>query len=551
MRYLILGPVKVVDGGRTVVLAGRRRTILGVLLANAGQVVSLDDLVDAIWDDDPPATARRQIQNDVSTLRRMLSDGTARETIVTDGPGYRTRTCSGELDAQVFAELAAEGVDLARRGEPAAAAGKLHSALRLWRGPALLGLSGRAVEAVAVRLEEQRLAVTEDCLDLELGLGGHRQVVGELAELVAAHPLRERLVGQLMLALHGSGRQSDALAAYERLRAQLADEMGLDPGAALQQLHTAILRYDRAFAPWAASTVAPAIPAQLPTDVPGFTGRNDHLRCLDDLLAERAGRSANAVPVAAITGPGGVGKTALAVHWGHRVRDQFPDGQLYVDLRGFAEDEPPVRPNEALAHLLLSLGEPAERIPADVQTAAGRYRTLLAGRRVLVVLDNAASADQVRPLLPAGSGCMVLATSRDRLTGLLALDGATSLTVDALRPDESHTLLRTILGPARIAAEPAATAELARICSHLPLTLRVVATDLVCRPWPSITGYLAALHDRTNQAWWTRVAPVQKSSRTTVIDTSWVTQENPGTFNPFTLSGNRAVPATMPSSLIG
>jgi tetratricopeptide (TPR) repeat protein len=227
--------------------------------------------------------------------------------------------------------------------------------------------------------------------------------------------------------------------------------------------------------------------------VPGFTGRADHLRRLDELLTRRGGRAANAVVISAIAGMGGVGKTALAVHWGHRVRGHFPDGQLYVNLRGYAVDAPPVRPLEALVHLLRSLGETAERVPADVQTAAGRYRSLLADRRMLVVLDNAVNTDQVRPLLPAGSGCLVLVTSRDRLTGLLARDGADGLTLDVLRPDEAHALLAAILGPDRVAAEPAATAELARICSHLPLALRVAAANLVGHPWPSIADFVASL----------------------------------------------------------
>jgi DNA-binding SARP family transcriptional activator/tetratricopeptide (TPR) repeat protein len=502
VRFLILGPLNVIDGDREIVLTGRRRTVLAVLLANAGQVVPLEYLVDAVWDDGPPATARRQIQNDISAMRRVLSGGGVRETaIVSDGRGYRIRPDPGELDAQVFADQVTEALELAGRGEPAAAAAGLRSALRLWRGPALLGLPGHAVEAAAVRLEEQRLAAVEVCFDLELGLGKQRELVGELAELVAAHPLRERLVGQLMLALHGSGRQSEALVAYDRLRTQLADELGLAPGTPLQELHGAILRNDpavdpRSEAPMTAGdgAAAPAAPAQLPADVPGFTGRADHLRRLDELLPEHGGRAANAVVISAIAGMAGVGKTALAVHWGHQVRDHFPDGQLYINLRGFAADAPPVRAVEALTHLLRSLGEPAERIPADVQTAAGRYRSLLADRQVLVVLDNAANADQVRPLLPASPGCVVLVTSRDRLTGLLARDGAGSLSLDVLTPDEAHRLLATILGPDRVAAEPAATAQLARICSYLPLALRVAAANLASHPWPGIADYVAALH---------------------------------------------------------
>lgn len=503
MRFLILGPVKVVDGDRTIVLTGRRKaTALAVLLANAGQVVPRDYLVDAVWDDAPPTTARRQIQNEISHLRRALSGGGSGEPeIITDGQGYRIVPRPGELDAQVFTDLVTEALDLAGRDEPAAAAAKLRSALRLWRGPALLGLSGRAIEAVSARLEEQRLTAAEECFDLELALGKHGELVAELTELVAAHPLRERLVGQLMLALHGSGRQSEALAAHERLRVQLADELGLTPGAPLQQLHIAILRNDPSVhprsevpAPAGAEVAARVVPAQLPADVPGFTGRADHLRRLDELLRERPAGAVNAVVISTVAGTAGVGKTALAVHWGHRVRDHFPDGQLYINLRGFAVDAP-VRPIEALVHLLRSLGEPAEQIPVDEQTAAGRYRSLLAGRQALVVLDNAVNADQVRPLLPGGSGCLVLVTSRDRLTGLLASDGADCLPLDVLSPDEAQHLLAVILGPDRVAAEPVATAELARICSYLPLALRVAAANITSHLWSSIADYVAALRD--------------------------------------------------------
>jgi DNA-binding SARP family transcriptional activator/tetratricopeptide (TPR) repeat protein len=494
VKFLILGPLSVTHEDRPVVLTGRRqRTALAVLLANAGRVVPLEYLIDAVWDDAPPATARRQIQNDISALRRALSgDGVRPGCIVADGHGYRIDTRPGELDAEVFQALVTEALELTQRAEPGPAAAALRSALRQWRGPALTGLSGRAVEAAAVRLEEQRLAALEQCLDLELHLGRQRELVSEIAELVAAHPLRERLVGQLMLALHGSGRQSEALAAYHRLRSRLGDELGLSPGTDLQRLHAAILRNEPAVGPLTEPPAAvPAVPAQLPADVPGFTGRADHLRTLDRLLPDGDRQAAHAVAVAGLAG---VGKTALVVHWGHRVRDRFPDGQLYLDLRGYTADAP-VRPEEALAHLLRSLGEPAEQLPADVQTAAGRYRSLLADRRVLVVLDNAASADQVRPLMPASPGSVVLVTSRDRLTGLVAREGADSLILDVLAPDEAHHLLAAILGPQRVAAEPAAAADLAGLCSRLPLALRVAAANLTGRPWSTIAELVAALRD--------------------------------------------------------
>jgi DNA-binding SARP family transcriptional activator/tetratricopeptide (TPR) repeat protein len=453
-------------------------------------------VIDAVWQDDPPATARRQIQNEISALRRAFAGAGAQDVtpIETDRHGYRISPCPGELDAQVFADLVAEARDLARRDEPAAAA-KLREALGLWRGPVLLGLAGGAVEAAAVRLAEQRLAAFEQCIDLELGLGRHRELVGEVAELVTAHPLRERLVGQLMLALHRCGRQAEALEAYGRLRSRLSDELGLSPGTALRELHGAILRDDAAVEPAAGppptEAAAPEVPAQLLADVPFFTGRQAYLDQLDGLLP--AG-TASAVVVSTIAGMAGVGKTALAVHWGHRARARFPDGQLYIDLRGFAAD-PPVRPVEALAHLLRSLGEPAEQIPVEVQTAAGRYRSLLTDRRMLVVLDNAASADQVRPLLPASPGCVVLITSRDRLTDLLARDGATALALDVLDPDEAYALLAAVLGADRVAAEQAAAAQLARVCSYLPLALRVAAANLIGKPWLSIADHVAALSD--------------------------------------------------------
>ncbi|WP_203903127.1 AfsR/SARP family transcriptional regulator [Virgisporangium aliadipatigenens] len=489
MRFLILGPLKVIDGDRAVVLGGRRRrTALAVLLANAGQVVPLEHLIDAMWAD-PPATARRQIQNEISALRRALAGGTPIDVV---GHGYRIAPGPGELDAREFTDLVAKALDLAGRDQPAAAADTLREALRLWRGPALMDLPGFAVEAAAVRLEEQRLAALEQCVDLELGLGRHADLVGELAELVTAHPLRERLVGQLMRALHGSGRQSEALEAYGHLRVRLADELGLQPGTRLRELHGAILRNDptvRPPAPAPSRTAAAPAPAQLPADVSGFTGRAEHLHRLDALLREER---PNAVVISAIAGMAGVGKTTLAVHWGHRVRDRFPDGQLYLDLRGFSGDAP-VRPAEALTHLLYSLGEQPEQIPADVQTAAGRYRSLLADRRMLVVLDNAADADQVRPLLPGSAGCVVLITSRNRLPGLVARDGADRLLLDVLTPDEAFDLLATLLGPERVAAEPAATAELARVCSYLPLALRVATAHLLGHPWPGIADYVGAL----------------------------------------------------------
>jgi DNA-binding SARP family transcriptional activator len=345
VEFRILGPLQVVSAGGPVVPRGRRQaTVLGLLLAHPDQVMSMEYLVDAVWDDRPPATAKRQLQNDISALRRTLSAGSADPVIVLDGAGYRVRIQPGELDAQVFRDHVATGLRLADQ-RPAAAVAELRAGLGLWRGPALLGLTGRVVEAVAAGLGEQRLAAAERCFELELHLGRHAEVAGELTDLVLAHPVRERLVELLMLARYRSGRRSDALAAYHHLRERLADEIGVDPGPPVQRLYTAILRGDptidappteldlaRADDPAVPETGAVpesgGVPAQLPADIAGFTGRAEHTKVLDELLDDDPGGNGTAMTLLTITGMPGIGKTALAVHWGHGVADRFPDGQL-------------------------------------------------------------------------------------------------------------------------------------------------------------------------------------------------------------------------------
>jgi DNA-binding SARP family transcriptional activator/tetratricopeptide (TPR) repeat protein len=494
VEFRILGPPQVITPTGPVPLAGHRPlTVLSVLLVNHHRPVPLDYLVDAVWDDRPPATAKRQLQNCVSALRRQLAGGAAPSpSIIHAGPaGYEIRPGPGELDLQVFTDRVAQAQDLATEDRIADAATELRSALALWRGGALLGVRGRIVESVAAGLDEQRLAAIETCVDLELRLDRHDRLVAELTDLVAVHPLRERLVGQLMLALHRCGRQADALAAYHRLRTLLAEELGLDPGSQVQDIHATLLRNDRTEASRPPAGRRSPPPAQLPADVAGFTGRAEQLRALDELVPGDGG-AATAVTIAVIAGTAGVGKTALAIHWGHTVRQRFPDGQLYVNLRGYSIDKP-LRPIDALAYLLDGLGVPAEQIPIDVDTAANRYRTLLADRRVLVVLDNAATAEQVRPLLPASPGCLVLVTSRDRLAGLVARDGARGLAVDVLTAGEACDLLAGILGAGRVSAEPDATAALARSCTYLPLALRVAAAQLFHQPRSRIADQVAAL----------------------------------------------------------
>ena len=311
--------------------------------------------------------------------------------------------------------------------------------------------------------------------------------------LVDAHPTRERLVGQLMLALYRGGQPAAALDVLHRTRTTLADELGLDPGPELQRLELAILRNDPALArpehaATAANTVRLDVPALLPPGIADFTGRDEHLRRLDEDTA-----GGDAVVISAIAGAAGVGKTALALQWAHRARPRFPDGQLYVNLDGFAIG-PPLRPEQVLFQFLRALGVPTEQIPSDLTEAAGRYRTVLADRHVLVVLDNAATAEQVRPLLPASPSCAVLVTSRNRLDGLVAINAARRINLDVLPADEAVDLLARIIGRDRIAAEPEAAAELARATAFLPLALRIAGASLANQPARTIAAYLTELN---------------------------------------------------------
>lgn len=484
MRFEVLGPLRV-GAGSVVVPARQQRVLLATLLLNAGEVVPAERLIEAVWSDRPPRSATSQLHSAVYRLRKLLAPAGSAELITTEPGGYQIRIDPHGLDLWQFRQLR----DAARAAaEPEAAAGQYRAALRLWRGPALVGIDSPEVRGVAAALDEERLQAQQECIEVELTLGKAGELIAELTALAQEHPYREGLHGTLMRALHQAGRQADALAAYRQLRHLLHDELGTEPAPELQQLHQAILNRDLQLT---APTPAPAsavTPRELPTDVAGFTGRATALKTLDGMLSQQAGP----VVITAIAGTAGVGKTALAVHWAHRVADRFPDGQLYLNLRGYATDAPS-RPIEALAAMLRSLGVAPEQIPADEAQAAAMYRTRLADKRVLVVLDNAGTVGQVRPLLPGSPGCLVLITSRDRLAGLVARDGAYRLTLDVLTADESKTLLTRLLGAERVAAEASAAAELAQTCAHLPLALRIAAADLTARPSLSITAYVSEL----------------------------------------------------------
>jgi DNA-binding SARP family transcriptional activator len=515
MRFQMLGPLRVWDGSAwSAIGAAHQRVVLAVLLAEAGRPVSVDRLVDEIWGEQPPRTARHAVQVYVRRLRQLLGDGAEGNggRLVTRGQAYQLNTGEDDLDAATFERLVEAGTRRLSGGELERGAAELAEALALWRGPVLSDVpAGPAVTAEVARLDRRRLTAIEERLHALLELGRHAGVVDELQRLVEQHPLRERLYGQLMLALLRSGRRGEALAAYRQARRLLVSELGVEPGADLQRLHRAILaggagqasEESQALAGTAstAGTITPAAPiraggqvppAQLPADVSGFVGRDEQLDRLDRLLARAGAQAAAGLVIATVVGVAGAGKTALAVRWAHRVRDAFPDGQLYVNLRGYAAG-PPLRPIDALAGFLPALGLPADQVPDDLEQAAAAYRSLLAGRRVLVLLDNAHHADQVRPLLPGGAGCLVVVTSRDRLHGLVARDGAAQIDLSVLPPAAARRLLAELVGEARVRAEPGAAAELVDLCGRLPLALRIAAAGLTGRPAVRIGDYTRQL----------------------------------------------------------
>jgi DNA-binding SARP family transcriptional activator/Tfp pilus assembly protein PilF len=508
-------------GERELKLGGpQRQAVLGLLAMRANQAASRDELIDGIWGQDPPSSAVNALHVHVAGLRRALEPHRATrapgQVLLATGPGYSLCLEPGQLDAEVFGRH----LDAARTSRAAGhlsdASGRLDAALQLWQAAPLAGVPGPWAEIERVRLGEVRLTAIEERTEIMLMLGRHVDVTAELTGLVREHPLREGLRSQLMLALYRCGRQADALAAFADARCVLVEELGIEPGPGLRRLHEQILAADAALdQPAAAVTVTighpgsagPAgpeqerpAPAQLPGDVDAFTGRAGELAVLDSLAATtgQPGHDghANAGPsavVISLSGTAGVGKTALAVRWARRVRDEFPDGQLYVNLRGYDPGQP-IPAGDALAGFLRALGTPGQDIPRELDERAAAYRSLLDGRRMLVVLDNASTVEQVRPLLPGSPSSLVLVTSRDSLAGLVARHGARRLDLDALPPQDAVSLLRALIG-GRAEAEPDATATLARQCAWLPLALRVAAELAAASPAMTVSQLADELTD--------------------------------------------------------
>ncbi|MEU9887165.1 BTAD domain-containing putative transcriptional regulator [Sphaerisporangium sp. NPDC051011] len=517
MEFRLLGPVEAWHGARRLPLGGPKpRALLAALLLSPGRVVSSDRLVDILWGQEPPGSAPALIQTYVYGLRRGLAAIGEEPLIETRPPGYVARPRPGQVDLETFEQLVADGRRHAADSRHDSAARDLRAALTLWRGAALGGL-GLALRAEAERLEETRLSVLEERVDAELALGKEAEMIGELTELVRSHPTRERLRAQLMKAMYRLGRQVDAISVYHEGRQTLADELGVDPGPELRQLYEAMLRADSSLLPSAAQRVAecvdvaqpvPAeepvrqagpevqepvrragpdvVPSHLPRGIADFTGRDKQLSELTAILTTPS----DTVTVCVISGKGGVGKSALAVKAAHHVAEAFPDGQLYADLRGVTES--PAPPLEVLGRFLRALGVQPAAIPDTLQERVDTYRSLLAGRRLLVVLDDAGTEQQVRPVLPGSHTCAVLITARRRLVGL---DGMSLSDLGVLDTHGAVDLLGRIAGRERVYAEHDAAERIVRLCGHLPLALRTAGARLAARPHWSLATLATRLGD--------------------------------------------------------
>ena len=467
VRFRILGSLELAgDGGEAVELTGRNLRVLAArLLCEPNRTVAVSALIDAIWDVRPPASARKNLHNYVLRLRQLI--GVPR--IATRPDGYCLVAADDEVDALVFRDLLSAA---AAAGDREQARALFVAAEGLWRGPVFADLDDVAVlrEHVA-QLTELRLNAVEERMDLDLALGAHAAITPELTSWVTQHPLRERLRGQLMTALYRSGRQADALRIYQEGRECIADELGIDPAPALQAMHLAILRGDDP-SPRSLGVRAEPVAANqfLPRDIPDFTGRDSEIEWLDAAARHRS-------PIVVISGTGGLGKTALAVRWASRSAHRFPDGQLYLNLRGHSHGAP-VAVAEALSQQLRMVGASPTSIPNTVDEAAALLRALTADKRMLVVLDNAHSADQVRPMLPGGASSAVIVTSRNRLGGLVARDGAQRLDLDTLTGAESLDLLARLVGADRVREQAQAAADLVAVCGRFPLALRIAAAQL-------------------------------------------------------------------------
>ncbi|MFF7475027.1 BTAD domain-containing putative transcriptional regulator [Streptomyces sp. NPDC008092] len=540
----LLGPVELSVGGQMAEVGPpQRRTVMAALAVETGRPVGVATLIDRVWDADPPNAARRAVHAHIARIRQVCMQATDRGTrplrLVRRSSGYVLDADPEQVDVHLFRQL----VDRAQEPElpDDTKAALLREALGLWRGEPLSGLHGQWAARMRETWRRQQVDAAVGWSRIELRRGDPDAVIGPLTDLLAQYPLTESLAEMLMRALHGSGRSAEALDCFADVRRCLAEEVGTDPGPALRSLHEAILRghpfpsadpdpdlelrtatsqparpEPRAPAapepspspspspqpapvPWPPAKREPVVtPAQLPLVVRGFIGRDEELAWLVSSLDQARGKS-SAVVISAVSGMAGVGKTALAVHWARQVASEFPDGQLYVNLRGFDPRSSRVTPTQAVRGFLDAFGVRPERIPSGLEAQVGLYRSLLAGRRVLVVLDNAWDEQQVRPLLPGAPGCMALVTSRNRLTGLAVSEGAHLLYVDVLGPDAAGRILAERIGADRLAAEPDAVREIIAWCAGLPLALAVVAARAAAPPHRPLSTLARELREERNR----------------------------------------------------
>ncbi|MET8050238.1 MULTISPECIES: AfsR/SARP family transcriptional regulator [unclassified Streptosporangium] len=507
LSFRVLGPLEVLVGERRVSIGGsRQRIILATLILRAGRVAPVDLLAGAIWGEHPPPTARSQVVICVSGLRRaFLEAGAPANLLGTSSPGYILQADPSQVDVLLAERLAAKARAAESAGDLSGAARLFAEACGLWRGPVLAGIESAFVESEARRLDDRQLTLTEERVQLELALGRHRELIDDLAVFVDANPLRERLRAQLMLARYRCGRRAEALDTYRIGRMQLVEELGIEPGTELQALHDAILRDAPELTPAPVRVSVPVseaatgpepvpaepvavipvehgvVPAQLPADAPCFVGRTTEIAELDALLDKRIGQGL--LTIALITGVGGVGKSGLAVHWAHRVASRFPDGQLFVNLRGYDLNAQPLTPGAVMDRFLRAFGIAGERIPEDLDERAGLLRTVIGRRQVLLLLDNARFIDQVRPLLPGSGTCCVIVTSRDPLGDLAAREGASVIHLEVLGAADSAALLAGVADSVVMDEDPKAAALLGELCDGLPLALRIVGARLTARSY--------------------------------------------------------------------
>ena len=524
LRVSVLGPVTAWYGNDELrVGQPRQQAVLGILAMRANRVISRGELVDAVWGQDPPASAEGGIYTYVAGLRRIIEPGRSLRgpgrVLVSSGAGYVLHLVPGQPDGVAFEQQLVRARQLRKNGDQAGAVTALEGALGLWRGVAFAGVPGPFAETERVRLGELRSTAAEERADVLLALARHEEVVPDLTAMVADHPLRERMRGLLMIALYRSGRPAEALRVFQDGRRVLAEELGIDPSSELSRIHQQVLTSDPALdlpaADGQALTIAQPppqggdaaadrtlpkgalagprgirgsdgsslpgapggfvpVPAQLPLDAPGFSGRREELALLHAMLPPvRPAATDDPVSVVIVSGTAGVGKTALAIHFGRQVAKRFPDGQLYVNLHGRGPGRPSMEPAEALGYLVNALGIPSGRIAVPLDERAALFRSLVDGKRVLIVLDNASNAAQVRPLLPGSPGCLVVVTSRNQMAGLVAAEGAALVELEVLSDAEAHEMLVRRLGQDRVAAESGAADEIIEACARLPLALSV------------------------------------------------------------------------------